>query len=179
MNGGSTTRTLPPMDCGQSILWRKGRCINIPLNDGGHGAVHSHSDVVGTDYALFDSLYSARFDAECLRVTDTGYLEISGLDHGQYVLSSLNPDIPTLTAVVSPGSGGDVDADGDGDDEEEETKEDGTEGAADGNDDDVSLQRAATATKGASSRLVVFDRYYQQLSPSTPLQLCGYSGPLN
>ena len=106
----------------------------------------------GTDCVLFGSLYCARFDAECLRVTEGGYLEISGLDHGQYVLSSLNPDIPTLTAVVSPGSGGDVDADGDGNDEEEETKEDDTEGAADGNDDDVSLQRAATATKGTSSR---------------------------
>eukprot|EP01084_Bolivina_argentea_P216417 367673_1 len=64
-------------------------------------ALYHHVETSGADYSLFDGIYSATYE-NCITFTLNGYLNVKNLKHGQYIFSSFNCNIPSLTFVVLP-----------------------------------------------------------------------------
>ena len=56
-----------------------------------------------SDFALFDALYGKKCDNDCISLKENGYLEISNLKQGKYVLTSLN-NKPITSFLVLPSS---------------------------------------------------------------------------
>ena len=114
------------------------------------------------DFALFDIIYSKNYGKEYVSFSDDGYLRVSNLSEGKFILSSLHSDIPNMKFIVLPRevqaipTKRDEEIKRDEQHQQEETKEE--EGR--NKTDNVS-----------SSELALYKQYYMQLSPNRPLKV--------
>eukprot|EP01084_Bolivina_argentea_P287488 493323_1 len=122
----------------------------IPLN------INNNNIIKHTNYCLFDSLYADKFEKQCIEITDKGYLKISNIKHGEYILSSFNSNVPNCRIIVLPVTNNTIG---------EETKHDIDE-------------NMKTEIDSNSLNLSLLDKYYMQLSTLIPLQITEINGSI-
>ena len=114
------------------------------------------------DFALFDIIYSKNYGKEYVSFSDDGYLRVSNLSEGKFILSSLHSDIPNMKFIVLPRevqaipTKRDEEIKSDEQHQQEETKEEEGRNKTDNE---------------SSSELALYKQYYMQLSPNRPLKV--------